>query len=746
MQAERAQELVSIEGAIIGIKFKKDDYLIAQFQISTEVITIKGNLYSVERQERLILKGYWEEHFKYGKQFIVHQWKRPMPKTKEQVVKFLSSPLIKGCGEKQAARIAETLGENAIERIHKEGTEALEGIKGLGRKKSEMIVASVRANFELQEIISELKDYGIDTKEIIKVYQKEGSNTLPIIKKNPYYLTKFGSLDFFKADEIAQKIGISPTSNYRIESCLDYVINKLCFQQGHCFIEENQLFNETVKILNYHADVTRMVSKEDVFQTICRLENSGKRIVMEQGIVYPYKLYLYEKELAKRVAYFLNLKREALVTDEQISSWLYNFQRKNGMVLSFGQRQAVYEMFKNRLLILTGNPGTGKTTTLKVLIDIYKQAYKNAKITIAAPTGRASRRAEEITGIESSTIHRLLGIKGDGEVEYHKDNKLTYDLLILEEFSMIDIHLAYLLFEAIEKHTQVLIVGDKDQLASVAPGNVLRDLIKAGVPHVRLTEIFRQAQDSQIIMNAHRINRGEMIQVDHTKNDFYFIQKEQSEEIQEYILRSVIRFLQLGYKISDILVLTPQIKGIIGKLELNNRIRELVNPAAPNKQEIKVGERVFRQYDKVIQLRNDDDKGISNGDIGYVLGVDKTYNSEKNKEVEILICSFHNRRIEFTKEDLKNLDLGYAMTIHKSQGGEAPIVIMPISMSHHRMLVRNLLYTGFTRAKNILVLIGTIKAMHIAINNDAVEKRNSRLAERISLQVQPSFENVRHSS
>jgi exodeoxyribonuclease V alpha subunit len=421
-----------------------------------------------------------------------------------------------------------------------------------------------------------------------------------------------------------------------------------------------------------------------------------------------------------------------------IDTAIKDYQVRSKIVLAEGQREAIRKLFTENLLILTGGPGCGKTASVKAVIDVYQRLNPVASIALAAPTGRASRKLTEVTGLDAATIHRLINFRPGEEPEFNESNPLEADLLIVDEISMMDIQLADLLFRAINPHqTKVLLVGDQDQLPSVNPGNVLKDMLDAGVPHVRLTEVFRQAQNSQIVTNAHRINKGESIVIDPAKQDFYFIQREKPEEIAATIRNSVVRFTQLGYTAADILVLSPMKKGPIGTEELNRVLQETLNPSAPHKEEIAVGKTVFRVGDKIIQTKNNYAKEVFNGDIGTIDRIDYLLDKEGQVTVEKgLYCTINGQVVTYTKEELHELQLAYSITIHKSQGGQAPIVIIPVSTSHYIMLARNLIYTGITRAESKVVLVGTKKALQIAIKNNKIVARNTRLTKRIVEDIQ----------
>jgi exodeoxyribonuclease V alpha subunit len=731
------QHLDGITGTLVRYKYRQpnNDFIVAILKPNDgKEITITGTIYGVEPNEKITVYGAWFKHPQFGDQYRVERWERPIPKSKEQVIAFLSSSLVKGCGEKRAQQIVEALGEHALDIIMKEGEACLLPIRGIGQQKASSIVASVRSSFEVQQIMMELSKYGISTNIVVKAYKEFGSNTLEIIKRNPYQLTKLDLIGFLKADEIAKRLGIMPNSMFRIESCVDYVLKKMCFDFGHCFIPESELIDEVLKVLNHNTDV--YITRDEVEQGIFQLEENG-RVIIEEGGIYPPFLYRSEKRLAQRLLRFMRSGSNNVNMDA-IDTAIKDYQVRSKMVLAEGQREAIRKLFTENLLILTGGPGCGKTASVKAVIDVYQRLNPVARIALAAPTGRASRKLTEVTGLDAATIHRLINFRPGEEPEFNESNPLEADLLIVDEISMMDIQLADLLFRAINPNkTKVLLVGDQDQLPSVNPGNVLKDMMDAGVPHVRLTEVFRQAQNSQIVTNAHRINKGESIVIDPGKQDFYFIQREKQEEIAATIRNSVVRFTQLGYTAADILVLSPMKKGPIGTEELNRVLQETLNPSAPHKEEIAVGKTIFRVGDKIIQTKNNYTKEVFNGDIGTIDRIDYLLDKEGQvTEEKGLYCTINGQVVTYTKEELHELQLAYSITIHKSQGGQAPIVIIPVSTSHYIMLARNLIYTGITRAESKVVLVGTKKALQIAIKNNKIVARYTRLAKRIVEDIQ----------
>lgn len=691
-----------------------------------EPIAIKGNLFGLNKKEPVTIFGRWEYHAKYGDQFAIERWERPMPKTEDQIASFLASKFVKGCGKKRAELIVQRLGNQALERIMAEGADCLAGIKGIGAKNASKIAESIKDNFEIQQIMMMLLPYGITADAVTKMYKQWGAESVDIVRRNPYKLTEIHLIGFLKADEIAGAVGISPDSPYRLNAALQFVLNDLCYGGGHCYIPKGELLERTKELLKNVA--------EDDIATELQLMSAHEQVIWEGDRVYPKYLYVYEKKLAYKLACMANRPGSAMSKFDQTIQELNirEYQLKHGVVLAEKQREAIRELFRQQLLIVTGNPGTGKTTVVQAMIDVYSKQYPEAKIGLCAPTGRAARKLGEVAGLESETIHMMLEFRPGADPTYGGDMPLPFDIIFVDEVSMKDIQLAYYFFQAVGPNTKVVLIGDSDQLPSVGPGNVLHDMIAAGVPHVRLTEIFRQAQESQIVMNAHRINRGETISIDKDKDDFFFIEQADPERTAHLIVRSVLRFLEKGYKLEDILVLSPMKKGIIGTEELNRALQAAVNPPVAGKVELVIREHIYRQGDKVIQVRNDYNKRVLNGDIGTVTGTEFLRNEDGELTDELgLVCEFQGRTVTYSKHELKDVWLAYAITIHKAQGGQAPVVIMPVSSSHYVMLARNLIYTGLTRAERVCAMIGTRKALNIAVGNNKLIQRNTGLRERV---------------
>lgn len=722
--------MVAIKGQVKRIIYQNDTFLIGILENKKgESITFKGTVIDIKKDESLILTGKWVNHPKYGKQFNVVKWERDIPRTKEKIIAYLSSPFVKGCGKKRAEKIFNVLGENAIDIILAEKEQALINIKGIGKKDAEKIAASISETYELQTIINKLALFGINPDIAIKIYKKWQGEALVKIQDNPYILTEINGFQFPTIDKIAQKIGVSPFSSNRIESAILYVL-ECSTLYGHCYVPENELIKALLSLLN--QNVAEQISQDEIQNILCNMEE--QTICIENGNVYLKKIFNYETTLAKKIRKMLSIKPKRMSL-KKINLYIKKYQIENEIILGDQQKKAIKVALQNRVAIISGAAGTGKTTVVKAIIDIYQRFYPNNNISLSAPTGRASRRLQEITGHFSQTNHKLLGYKqnseGHHEFEYNEKNQLKYDFYIIDEMSMVDLHIAYSLFNAIKSNAKVLLIGDPHQLPSIGAGNVLKDLLDCKyIPQVNLTEIYRQAKNSQIITNANLVKEGKFFTVDHSKEDLYFIPRTDHENIKKTIVQSVKRFLELGYSLSDILVVSPIKKGIIGKNELNKTLQEIFNPASSKKSEIHFGNTIFREGDKVIQIVNNGEKGIYNGDTGIITRIGKQ--KIEDQEIDYIETDFQGVKTIHYRGEWNQLEHGFSISIHKSQGSQSPVVIMPLSNSHYKMLYRNLLYTGITRAEEKLVMIGQQSALEKAIQNNQAMKRNTQLTNRIN--------------
>lgn len=731
-------ETICFSGALTAIRFQEGNYIIGKFQtdksLNFESIMIKGTIYGVSLGERFDITAKPVFSQKYGFQYKIVNWKRSMPSTKKQALDFLSSSLIKGCGNKTALKIVETLGENAISIIKNEGSKCLLTIKGISSDKALLIAASVKTSFEIQEFATELANYGININTVTKIYAEHKSNTLEIVKQTPYIILQYErKMNFFKIDEIALKLNISPLSTNRVSHAIQYALNILCFENGHCFEDFTLVIRKTVKILNHHVDHQKKVFYNEVEQTAYLIaETPYAPFIIEKDIIYPRNLYSSELQVAQKITLMINRPGSPKVSADIISNELTTYQKKNHIILAHQQKQATIQMFQNQLLLITGQAGTGKTTVLKTMIDIYKVLHPKGNVGLAAPTGRAKKRMQEVTGQAAATIHKLLEIDVvTGLPLYNKENPLPYDILFVDEFSMVGIKLAAMLFNALKPKAQIIIFGDPEQLPSVDAGYVLGDLLKTNVPHVYLDAVFRQKGDSQIIKNAHRIIKGLHLLVDMRKKDFFFYQHMNDYEIQKVIVHLVLDYLQQGYKLEDIMLLSPQKKGAIGTIELNRVLQDAINPSTRAQIQVKTNEHSFRVGDIIIHLQNDETKQLSNGDIGKIVDIREEINPKNNRNQLIIECIYDNRIVTYEKNELSDIDLAYCKTIHKAQGTEAAVVIMPLSMTHKRNLKRNLFYTGVSRAKETFIGVGTIEATYYAVQTNDEILRHTQLAERI---------------
>ena len=716
-----------------------------------ELVAVIGNLLDVNVGSVLLVQGNWKVDAKYGRQFVAESWEETLPATVYGMEKYLGSGLIKGVGPKFAKRIVQKYGVDTFS-IIEDNVELLIEVEGIGRKRVQMIAESWERQKEIKNVMLFLQAHGVSTSFAAKIYKQYGNESISIVKENPYRLADdIWGIGFKTADQIAEKLGFEKNSFVRLRSGMMYTLSELS-NDGHVYAEKKQLLKAASELLGAEEEflvmtMDDMLKKEELIQekTIKKIDAEGN--VIEAVYLPPF--YFAEigvagklKKLAASSAtdrlWTGLMKARAESGNETLSVNVESIEKKAGMVYDEVQRNAIRQAAASKVMILTGGPGTGKTTTTHGIISAYK-AY-GLKILLAAPTGRAAKRMTEATGLEAKTIHRLLECKPPEGYQKDEEHPLEGDVLIVDECSMIDIVLMNSLLKAIPQNMRLILVGDIDQLPSVGAGNVLRDVIDSGsFPVIRLTKIFRQAQTSRIIMNAHRINEGKMPDISNGKDtDFFFMENEDAEAVVPQIVELVKTKLPKYYHVDakQIQVLTPMQRGVIGATNLNLALQEAINPPEHEvflkgrgavmmpKNTLRRSGFAFREADKVMQIKNNYDKEVFNGDIGIVESVDA--------ENRILKVNFDNRTVEYDITELDELVHAYATTIHKSQGSEYPIVVMPVLMNHYVMLQRNLIYTGITRAKQILVLVGTKKALSYAVRNVIVAKRNTLLRERLT--------------
>jgi exodeoxyribonuclease V alpha subunit len=704
---------------------EENDFVVAKLREKDEKepTTIVGNLSGINPGESLKLTGKWVHNKKFGEQFEVESFEVTVPATLHGIQKYLASGLIKGIGPIMSERIVEKFGLHTLEVIEKT-PEKLSEVEGIGPKRISMIRKAWEEQKEIKEIMIFLQGHGVSAAYSAKIYKQYGNQSIEIVRENPYHLAHdIHGIGFITADKIAQNLGIDRNSLIRAKAGLIYVLNQLT-EDGHVYYPETQLIHKTKEILNVDEEIVILAVKELSREKELFLEGLDPDGNLRAVFLAPF--YVAETGVGQRL---INLKESPSnirpIHPEKAIEWV---QQKLNIELAQRQKEAILLAATSKVLIITGGPGTGKTTLITAILRIFQQL--KLRILLAAPTGRAAKRMNEATGWGAKTIHRLLeysphkrGFKRD------QDDPLEADVVIIDETSMVDTLLMYHLLTAIPSHAHLILVGDVDQLPSVGPGNILKDIIKSKkFTVVRLTEIFRQAQESMIVVNAHRVNQGQLPvlkEIDKPeKADFQFIQEEDPEKILQNILDLCSERIPRDFRFHprrEIQVLTPMHKGTIGVANLNIELQKRLNPGQSG---ITRGAWNFRIGDKVMQIVNNYDKDVFNGDIGWISKIDP-------EEREVVI-EFDGRLIPYDYSDLDEVVLAYAVSVHKSQGSEYPVVILPVVTQHYMLLQRNLIYTGITRAKKLVIMIGTKRALAIAIRNNKPQRRYTLLSERLA--------------
>ena len=673
-----------------------------------DLVTVVGTFGDLFVGTVLLCEGYWHEDRKYGRQFKAAKWEEVLPATAYGIEKYLGSGMIRGIGPKYASRIVERFGTDTIDIIDSQPEKLLE-IPGIGKERLRRIRESWEQQKEVKNIMIFLQNYGVSTAFATKIFKTYGNDSIRVVRENPFRLADdIWGIGFKTADALAEKMGWQKDDPLRCRSGLFYTLNQLS-EDGHVYATREQLTQAAAKLLEVDpAPVEKAVD----------LAITQADLVEEKDAIYLPAFHHAEKGVADKLLQLLHVPVQMSLPNLDFD----RIQRETGIAYDDIQKMAITTALSQNVVIITGGPGTGKTTITRGILQALQQSRQ--KVLLAAPTGRAAKRLSEATGKDAKTIHRLLEFKPPQGYQRNADHPLEGDVLIVDEASMIDIILMNALLNAIPEEMKLVIIGDTDQLPSVGPGNVLRDMIESDViPVVRLTRIFRQAQRSRIVMNAHRINEGKFPNISNGRDtDFFFLEQEDPEAAAEEIVNLIENRLPRAYGLSpfEIQILTPMQRGVIGAAALNTRLQQLLNP---QEQVLHRGGIAFGQRDKVMQIRNNYDKDVYNGDIGTVTKVDL--------DERMLYAEFDGRTVSYEVSELNELVLAYATTVHKSQGSEYPIVIMPIMMSHFVMLQRNLIYTGITRAKKIMILVGQKKALAYCIHNLTVDQRNSRLCQRL---------------
>lgn len=728
---------MKLTGEVIKVRYINEDNGYSVFDLNTSdgEIKIVGIFDSVNIGESLEVEGEFTYDNKYGEQLNVTSYKKMLPSSVVEIERYLSSGIIATIGPKNAGYIVEKFGKKSLDIVFDE-TDRLVEVRGIGKKSIEKIKKSVEELRFSKNILFHLSGLGISLSLSKKIYSIFREDTLEIINENPYKLIKnVKGIGFLKADEIALKNNLDKTSPYRIESAIIYILTQKAINFGHVYYPKDKLTEEVSSLIGIEKDLIEPIYMNLLLSSDIVVDNS-----FDEPNIYLDYLYISENYIASKLA------KMALNEDFKI---LFNIDKEvkksiesQSIKLSKIQIDAIKSCFEENISIITGGPGTGKTTIINTISKIFLENGYN--ISLCAPTGRAAKRIEETTGIEAKTIHRMLGYIPSsyddiGHFEYNEDNPLDTDLIIIDEMSMVDVVLFEKLLRGIKDNTKLIIVGDVDQLPSVGAGNVLKDLINSNkIKYTKLIDIFRQSENSNIIVNAHKINNGQEPILNEKNSDFFFLNTDAPSITRNVVVDLISRRLPkaYGYDYSkDIQILTQSRKGICGVFELNKLLQDILNPKTETSDEILVGNKLFRVNDKVMQTKNNynlsfvDDEGeenfgVYNGDMGHIIFIDESSN-------KLTVEMDDKRLIDYSLEDLDNLELAYAITIHKSQGSEFKSVIIPMFDGYKLLQTRNLLYTAITRAKENIVLVGDKNVMNNMIRNNTINSRYSNLEKRI---------------
>lgn len=721
---------------------EENNYSVVQVRSQGDEVTVVGCLPALSPGEAVLFEGDWDEHPIYGKQFKANRFTIETPSSLQGIERYLSSGLIKGVGPTTARLIVQEFGKDTLD-IMMYQPEKLMDIPGIGRVRYQQITTSFSEQVSTRRAMIFLQTYGISPQLSIKITKHYGDTTEKVVRSNPYQMIDdIDGVGFLTADKIAQTIGLSFDSEFRLQYGIKYVLIDASASEGHTYLPRDVAIQRASSLLGVSPQTT-----EPHLQTLLLSKKLTTTIIGDVEAIFVTGILSIEKEIA------LRLVRHACTTPdhiqvEKIRKSIKAYEKKENIQFSKNQREAIEQAATNSLLIITGGPGTGKTTIINCILYVLGHSDQTL---LAAPTGRAAKRMEETTGHEAKTIHRLLEYSGEAEQFVHDaDNLLDCRCLIVDEVSMVDIYLMRSLLRAINPETQLILVGDADQLPSVGPGNVLGDMLRSqSLPQVRLNEIFRQDKMSAIVTNAHRINHGEMPILNQKNSDFYFERKSSADQAANTIVQLCASRLPEYLKVSDglqnIQVLSPTKKGLCGVENLNRLLQAALNPKSGDKGEIMYGETIFRVGDKVIHTRNnyrlewlaqngEEGTGVFNGDIGFVT---QAHDDEKT----LTVLYDDSRSVAYEYKQLEDLDLAYCLSVHKSQGGEFSAVVMPVIGGPPMLMTRNLFYTAMTRARKLVVLVGMQHAIETLVQNDHITRRYTSLFEHIT-QYAGAYENA----
>ncbi|MEU5273230.1 SF1B family DNA helicase RecD2 [Streptomyces hygroscopicus] len=734
-------KLAVVEGVLERITYANEEngYTVARVDTgrgSGDLLTVVGSLLGAQPGESLRMEGRWGSHPQYGKQFTVENYQTVLPATVQGIRRYLGSGLIKGIGPRIADRITEHFGIDTLDVIEQEPERLIE-VPGLGPKRTKMIAAAWEEQKAIKEVMVFLQGVGVSTSIAVRIYKKYGDASISVVKNEPYRLAAdVWGIGFLTADKIAQSVGIPHDSPARVKAGLQYALSQSA-DQGHCYLPEERLIADAVKLLQVDTglviDCLGELAAEE--EGVVREPVPGPEGGEPVSAVYLVPFHRAEISLAGQLLRLLRTEEDRLpafrdVDWDKALGWL---ARRTGADLAPEQSQAVRLALTEKVAVLTGGPGCGKSFTVRSVVELARA--KKAKVVLAAPTGRAAKRLSELTGAEASTVHRLLELKPGGDAAYDRDRPLDADLVVVDEASMLDLLLANKLVKAVPPGAHLLFVGDVDQLPSVGAGEVLRDLLAPGspVPAVRLTRIFRQAQQSGVVTNAHRINEG-VPPVTQGLSDFFLFVEDDTEEAGRLTVDVAARRIPAKFGLDprrDVQVLAPMHRGPAGAGTLNGLLQQAITPARPDLAERRFGGRVFRVGDKVTQIRNNYEKGangVFNGTVGVVTSLD-------TDEQRLTVRTDEDEEVPYDFDELDELAHAYAVTIHRSQGSEYPAVVIPVTTGAWMMLQRNLLYTAVTRAKRLVVLVGSRRALGQAVRTVSAGRRCTALDHRLGGEV-----------
>ena len=733
-------EKETINGFVEKVVYRNTEngYTVVNISVEGDDVVCTGYFSDITEGVQIIAEGSFVEHKQYGIQFTVASYEIKEPETSVAMEKYLGSGIIKGVGPALSAKIVKKFGDETFNIIERE-PERLAEIKGITEKKAIEIGSQFEEKKEFRNAMIFLNQYGVSNALAMKIYKEYGIKVMKIVRENPYRLADdIAGVGFKTADEIALRMGFSPESSMRMKAGISFALS-MAASNGHTYLLYEDLYEESKRLLG----ISEAEFESDIYELTIERKIVLKEVKGERR-VYNNNLYYMELTVARKL---LDLNAKSENNYKVMEAKVKEVEAKTGIKLGDLQRKAVYEAVESGLVIITGGPGTGKTTTINAIIKLFEM--QNMEILLAAPTGRAAKRMTETTGMEAQTIHRLLELNGNPEeggsmrFERNELNPLEADVIIIDEMSMVDIYLMYSLLKAVTVGTRLILVGDVNQLPSVGPGKVLKDIISSEKFNVvRLSEIFRQAAESDIITNAHKINAGQSIRLDNKSKDFFMLSMSSSIQIQRALVSLIAEKLPPYVDATkyDIQVLTPSRKGELGVENLNKILQQYINPPAPGKREKQWGEVIFRENDKVMQIKNDyqmewkivtpkgltikEGSGVFNGDCGII--------REINEFAGTVTVEFdEGKLVEYTGATLEELELAYAITIHKSQGSEYPAVIIPLLNAPKPLLNRNLLYTAVTRARKCVTIVGSENSVNEMIQNESEMKRNSGLVDSI---------------